>query len=395
MFGLLRLWVGILVRLFQSRRSLLIENLALRQQLAVFKRQNSRPGLTVVDKLFWLLLRRFWGSWKKTLILVSPDTVVRWHRAGFRLYWRLISRVRKPVGRRPVKEEIRELIFQMVAENPTWRAPRIHGELVMLGFQISERSVSRWMRHAPRTPESAQRWLTFLRNHREAIAANGLLLGTDHYLRCALLFLHHWPPSAAHSPLQRHPPSDQHLDRAAVARSLSLRTGDRVSHPGSRLQVWRRSTRRDSLHGHQGCADRSGLSLAEWGCRALGRQLPPRVAGSRDCHQRVASKAATLFLCRVLPPGSHPLWTSETDSEKEKALLRPREGGSLASCRWSSSSLRTRRLNLPPFYFPPSRHPDRLIYGHSVADCHAVQAVVRLGSSSILEGAIAGSTTCY
>src|SRR5215469_1202288 len=171
MFGLLRLWVGILVRLFRSRRSLLIENLALRQQLAVFKRQNSRPGLTVVDKLFWLLLRRFWGSWKKTLIVVSPDTVVRWHRVGFRLYWRLISRVRKPVGRRPVTEEIRELIFQMVAENPTWRAPRIHGELVMLGFQISERSVSRWMGHAPRTPESAQRWLTFLRNHREAIAA--------------------------------------------------------------------------------------------------------------------------------------------------------------------------------------------------------------------------------
>jgi len=103
--------------------------------------------------------------------VVSPGTVVRWHRAGFRLYWRLISRVRKPVGRRPVTEEIRELIFQMVAENPTWRAPRIHGELVMLGFEVSERSVSRWMRHAPRTPDSAQRWLTFLRNHREAIAA--------------------------------------------------------------------------------------------------------------------------------------------------------------------------------------------------------------------------------
>jgi putative transposase len=171
MFGLLRLWVGVLVRLFRSHRSLLIENLALRQQLAVFKRQNSRPGLTVADKLFWLLLRCFWCSWKKTLIVVSPDTVVRWHRAGFRLYWRLISRVRKPVGRRPVTEEIRELIFQMVAENPTWRAPRIHGELVMLGFQISERSVSRWMQHAPRTPESTQRWLTFLRNHREAIAA--------------------------------------------------------------------------------------------------------------------------------------------------------------------------------------------------------------------------------
>jgi hypothetical protein len=97
--------------------------------------------------------------------------VVRWHRAGFRLYWRLISRVRKPVGRKPVSQEIRQLIVRMVAENPTWRAPRIHGELLMLGYEVSERNVSRWIRRAPRTPDSAQRWLTFLRNHRDAIAA--------------------------------------------------------------------------------------------------------------------------------------------------------------------------------------------------------------------------------
>ena len=76
-----------------------------------------------------------------------------WHRAGFRLYWRLLSRIGKPVGRRPVAKEIRELIFKMVAENPTWRAPRIHGELLMLGYDVSERSVSRWMRRAPQIPE--------------------------------------------------------------------------------------------------------------------------------------------------------------------------------------------------------------------------------------------------
>jgi transposase InsO family protein len=149
----------------------LIENVALRQQLAVFKRGNSRPKLTVADRIFWVFLRRFWSSWKTALIVVSPDTVVRWHRVGFQLYWRLISRARKPQGRRPVTKELRELIFQMVAENPTWRAPRIHGELTMLGFNVSERSVSRWMRRAPSNSDSTQRWLTFLRNHREAIAA--------------------------------------------------------------------------------------------------------------------------------------------------------------------------------------------------------------------------------
>jgi putative transposase len=171
MSGLVWVFIGVIGRLFRSRRSLLIENLALRQQLSVFKRQNSRPRLGVADKLFWVTLCRFWSSWKKTLIMVSPDTVARWHRCGFQLYWRLISRVRKPMGRRLVTKEIRELIFKMAAENPTWRPPRIHGELVMLGFDISERSVSRWMRRAPTTPNPGQRWLTFLRNHREAIAA--------------------------------------------------------------------------------------------------------------------------------------------------------------------------------------------------------------------------------
>ena len=171
MFGFVRLWVGIFVRLFGCRRCLLIENLALRQQLAVFKRQNSRPRLAAADKLFWVLLRRFWSPWKNALMVVSPPTVVRWHRSGFRMYWQLISRVRKPVGRRPVTKEIRDLIFKMATENPSWRAPRIHGELVMRGFEVSERSVSRWMGRAPQTPESGQRWLTFLSNHREAIAA--------------------------------------------------------------------------------------------------------------------------------------------------------------------------------------------------------------------------------
>ena len=171
MFDLLRLCFGLLVRQFHSRESLLIENLALRQQLAVFKRKHNRPRLAARDKLFWVALRRFWSSWKKALIVVTPDSVVRWHRAGFQLYWRLLSRARKQLGRRPVSKEIRELIFKIVAENPTWRAPRVHGELVMLGFEVSERSVARWMRRAPRSPDSAQRWLTFLRNHREALAA--------------------------------------------------------------------------------------------------------------------------------------------------------------------------------------------------------------------------------
>ena len=87
------------------------------------------------------------------------------------MYWRLISRVQRRVGRKQTPKEIRELIFQMIAENPTWGAPRIHGELRMLGFDLSQRTISRWMKRAPRGPDQAKRWLAFLRNHREAIAA--------------------------------------------------------------------------------------------------------------------------------------------------------------------------------------------------------------------------------
>lgn len=167
----IKLFLGSIVRLFRTRQSLMLENLALRQQLAVLKRKHPRPRLSLFAKFFWIVARTIWPAWEQALILVSPVTVVRWHRAGFALYWRAISRARRVLGRKRISREVRDLIFRMVAENPTWGAPRIHGELLMLGFDVAERTVSRWMRKAPRNPEPAKRWLTFLKNHREAIAA--------------------------------------------------------------------------------------------------------------------------------------------------------------------------------------------------------------------------------
>jgi len=105
------------------------------------------------------------------LVIVTPETVVRWHRTGFRLYWRWLSRNRKAFGRKRISNELRDLIFRMVAENPIWGAPRIHGELLKLGFDIAERTVSRWVQKAPKDPRPAKRWQAFLQNHREAIAA--------------------------------------------------------------------------------------------------------------------------------------------------------------------------------------------------------------------------------
>ena len=115
------------------RHHLALEAVALRQQLAVYKRKKSRPKLRRADRLFWVLLRQIWKNWSKALILVKPDTVIAWHRAGYRLFWRWRSRPQQ-VGRPKIPEEAQNLIRRMKRENPTWGAPRIHGELLLLGF---------------------------------------------------------------------------------------------------------------------------------------------------------------------------------------------------------------------------------------------------------------------
>ena len=111
---LLRLLLGSFRRLLSSRRNLWLENLALRQQLMAFQRHGSRPKIGNLDKLFRLLARRFWSHWKAALILVTPETVVRWHRTGFRLYWSWLSRHRRVFGRKRIGKKLRELIFLMV-----------------------------------------------------------------------------------------------------------------------------------------------------------------------------------------------------------------------------------------------------------------------------------------
>src|SRR5262249_23277270 len=178
----LRLCFGTLVRLFRSHHSLRLENLALRQQLVVLKQRHPRPKLDLFDRLFWLLIRRCWSGWKQALMVVTPETVVRWHRAGFRWYWRMISKVTKPMGRRQTSKEVRDLIFQMVAANPSWGAPRIHGELLMLGFAISERTISRWMKRAVVTENSVHAWPASLRG--VAVKLRGLLVAMGAFASC-------------------------------------------------------------------------------------------------------------------------------------------------------------------------------------------------------------------
>jgi transposase InsO family protein len=171
MFVRLRHLLAWVISVFRAREELPLENLALRQQLLALHAKRPRLRLSSVDKLFWVAMKNMWPGRRKSLILVTPATVVRWHRAGFRLYWAWLSRTRRVAGRKPLTKELRDLIFRMVAENPTWGAPRIHGELLKLGFNSSERTVSRWVKRATNSPDPARRWLAFLRNHRQAIVA--------------------------------------------------------------------------------------------------------------------------------------------------------------------------------------------------------------------------------
>ena len=159
---LLRLLLNILLRP-QKDSDLVLENLALRQQLAIWKRHNKRPQIRTKDRLFWIVLCRFWSNWQESLIIVKPKTVIWWHRKGFKLFWRFKSRL-KGSRRPPVSPEIRGLILKMAAANPLWGAPRIHGELLKLGIKISERTVSNLMPCRLTTPPS-QTWRTFLKNH--------------------------------------------------------------------------------------------------------------------------------------------------------------------------------------------------------------------------------------
>ena len=153
----------------RTRASLQAEILALRHQLLVLQRSNNghRVRLRATDRLLWVWLSRLWTGWRSALIIVKPETVIAWHRQGFRLYWRWKSRHGE--GRPSVSSEVRDLIRRMSLANPRWGAPRIHGELLKLGIQVSQATVAKYMvRH--RKPTS-QKWRTFLKNHMRTLVS--------------------------------------------------------------------------------------------------------------------------------------------------------------------------------------------------------------------------------
>jgi hypothetical protein len=168
MIALLCFFLTLFAPPFKSKSRLEAENAALRHQLIVLQRRvRGRVQLTNGDRLFLVQLYRWFPSVLKAITIIRPETLVRWHRAGFRRYWRWKSR---SVGGRPkIDAERRALIRRMSAENPLWGAPRIHGELLKLGFAVAQSTVAKYM--ARRGDPFGQSWDTFLRNHAPRIAA--------------------------------------------------------------------------------------------------------------------------------------------------------------------------------------------------------------------------------
>ena len=189
---------------FRGRAVLQLELLALRHQLATIERTSPRPSLRLADRLLWVILSRILPNWREVLVIVKPETVVGWHRKGFRLYWTWKSRRRRD-GRPTVPLEARDLIRRMSRENPLWGAPRIHGELLKLGIEVSQATVSKYIKNLPRPP--SQTWLTFLRNHIHCSASmDFFVLPTATFrLLFVLIVLHHDRRRIVHIGVTAHP----------------------------------------------------------------------------------------------------------------------------------------------------------------------------------------------
>lgn len=205
----LKAFVQFALSALRPRYDLVLENIALRQQVAVLKKEIPRPALTFFDRLFWVWLHRWWAHWKEALIIAKPETLIGWHRKGFRIRWAFISRRGKKRGRPGIDKEIRDLIRRMARENETWGAPRIHAELLKLGFEVSERTVSRYMPKRKPTDDQLKKWKTFLKLHARGITAMDFFTVPTVTFRNLYVFfvIHHESRKLLHLNVTSHPDS--------------------------------------------------------------------------------------------------------------------------------------------------------------------------------------------
>src|SRR6202162_3894201 len=260
MTDLFKLILGILASRFKARATLKAENLVLRQQVNVLRRRTpKRPHLNKTDRFLFVWLYRWFPSVLEVVAIVRPETVIRWHRAGFRTYWRWRSRSR--VGRPKGSAELRTLIGEMSRANTLWGAPRIHGELLKLGFEVAQSTVARYMCRHSRRP--SQGWRTCLSNHVDGIAAIDLfVLPTIAFeiLYC-LVIVRHGRRLWVSFGVTANP--NRGVDLAPSHRGVPVGPRAAVSYSGSRHLVWSSLLAADPCNGHSGPSDRTPIALAK------------------------------------------------------------------------------------------------------------------------------------
>jgi transposase InsO family protein len=249
--------LGFLLGLFRivclfgkGHRGIVLENLALRQQLSIYRRKHKRPRIVGCDRWFWITLSVVWKDWRRALVVVHPDTVVRWQRERFRRYWSSLSKRPGITGRPRISFQVRTLIRTLAETNPLWRAPRIHGELLKLGIDVSERTVSRIIQKVKRPP--SQTWRTFLRNHLMEIVAVDFFTVPTVRLRILFVFLvfEHQRRRVLHFGVTEHPTAEWTAQQMAEA----------FSERDAKRYVIRD---RDSIYGDAFCRRINSLAMKE------------------------------------------------------------------------------------------------------------------------------------
>ena len=289
------------------------ENLALRQQLLVLKRNQKRSQIKKRDRLFWVAIFRIWSGWRDALVIVNPDTVVRWHRQGFKLYWRRKCRGGTR-GRPPLDPTVKALVFKIADANPTWGAPKIHGELLKLGIEISERSVSGLLfRRNPKSP--SQTWKTFIKIHMtEMVGVDFLVVPT---IRFRMLFvfvvLSHAQRQVIHFNVTAHPTAEWIAQQ--IYGSFSVGHDPKISAQGARRFVRKLLSETRLRTGNRGGLDGLSKPLAERLCRTAEREHPPRMFGPRNHLERTSPTESSRGVFRVLQRRPNALGTRQGDSD--------------------------------------------------------------------------------
>ena len=300
----------------RGHRELVLENLALRQQLAAFHRTTKRTRLRTRDRLFWIALARSWRNWRRALIVVQPDTVIRWHRDWLRRRWTRRSQQRRD-GRPPIDQQIRALVREMATANPLWGAPRIHGELRTLGVHVSERTVSRLLE--PHTRPPSQTWRTFLTNHLASAASMDFftvptLTGRVLFV---LIVLSHLRRRIVHFNITEHPTATWTAQQ--VVDAFPDDTAPRWLHR-DRDSAYSETFRRRVAGRHRRSGLSPGESLAESVRGTPDRLNPKRMPGSRDRAQSGASATRPHDLQPALSSESDASWAREGRARSPTSL---------------------------------------------------------------------------